>query len=260
MLYKDFSNKVVLVTGGTTGIGYSAAKLFILNGATVVITGSSQREGEMAEAELRRISKDVEFIKVDVAVETFVKNMLASIVRKYGRLDIAFNNAGIEGAWKAIEDTSEDEFDSVIEANLKGTFICCKHEIIQFKKQRTGGVIINTSSWLAKGVSTGSAVYSASKAAVDSLTKSIAVEEASSGIRINNVSPGFIETATSETSLPPEREKTLLQRQVPLGELGKPKEVAELVLWLASSASSYVTGQSILIDGGLAIACHSEPD
>jgi NAD(P)-dependent dehydrogenase (short-subunit alcohol dehydrogenase family) len=252
MQHKDFSNKVVLITGGTSGMGYASARAFVVNGAKVVITGRRAEEGELAASELRRISSDVLFIPADVSKEDQVQAMMERIIKEFGKLDIAHNNAGIEGAWKPLDETSETDFDTLTNVNFKGTWLCCKHEILQFKKQKSAGVIVNTSSWLAKGVLSGSGIYSASKAALDSLTRSVAIENSQFNIRANNINPGYIDTPLSDRMLNDEM-KDHIKKHVPMSRMGKSEEIAELVLWLASDASSYITGETILIDGGLAI-------
>jgi len=252
MQYKDFSNKVALITGGTSGMGYATAKLFIMNGAKVVIAGRREKEGKEAEEELRNISSDVHFIQADVSRDDEVIRLISETVQKFGKLNIAFNNAGIEGAWKIVDETTEDEYNAVMNVNFKGTWLSCKHEILQFKKQNDGGVIINTSSWLSKGIFPGSGLYSASKAALDSLTRSIAVENSKFNIRVNNINPGYIDTPLSDRTTTAELREQM-NKHVPMGRMGKSEEIAELVLWLAGTGSSYVTGENILIDGGLSI-------
>ncbi len=194
MVQEHLKGKVALITGGTTGIGMAAAKLFLKNGVKVVIAGRRKEQGDTALTELKEISRDIHFIPTDVSKSEEVKNLIAETVRIFGRLDIAFNNAGVEGHFAPIDETPEEEFDTVIGINVKGTWLSCKYEIEQFKKQGTGGAIVNTSSWLSRGAFGGSGVYSASKAAVDGLVRVLAVEAASSGIRVNSIQPGYIQT------------------------------------------------------------------
>ncbi len=257
MTQEILKDKIVLITGGTTGIGLATAKLFLESGAKIVIAGRRKEQGHMALKNLRNISPDVYFIQTDVSKSNEIQNLINETVSIYGKLDIAFNNAGIEGNFAPIDETPEEEFDNVFMINTKGVWLSCKYEIEQFKKQETEGIIINTSSWLAKGAVIGSGVYSASKAALDGLTRVLAIETAPFGIRINNIQPGYIHTPMFERFFPNEetREKDIapFKKHAPINRLAKPKEVAELVLWLSSPASSFVTGESILIDGGLAI-------
>ena len=254
MQHKDFSEKVVLIPGGTGSIGYAAARAFILNGAKVVLAGRRVQEGKAAEEELGRITDDVLFVQADVSDEEQVVRLLDKTIERFGRIDIAFNNAGIKGTSRMVEEITEQQFNAVMNGNLKSTWLCCKHEILAFKQQQSKGVIINTSSWLSKATYVGSAMYAASKAAIDSLTRSMAVENAPIGIRINNINPGYIASAAMEGILQRSSEEEQMTHHIPYKRPGKAQEVAELVLWLASGSCSYLTGQTIFIDGGLSIA------
>jgi NAD(P)-dependent dehydrogenase (short-subunit alcohol dehydrogenase family) len=253
MEQSNIENKVVVITGGTSGMGYDTAKLFLQKGAKVVIAGRKIPEGTKAEEELSNISPEIRFIQADVSKEADVKHLIEETVNIFGRLDIAFNNAGVIGEMKPTDLAQADDFDEVIGINLKGAWLCAKYEIIQFKKQQGGGAIINTSSWLAKGVFPGTGIYSASKAGLDGLTRVLAVETAPFGIRVNNINPGFIDTPIMKPHFPDEASKAPLKKQVPLARLGYGEDIAALVVWLGSDSSSYITGQNISIDGGLTI-------
>jgi NAD(P)-dependent dehydrogenase (short-subunit alcohol dehydrogenase family) len=256
MSQKTLNDKVALITGGTTGIGLATAKLYLENGAKLIIAGRRQEQGDKAIKELHKISPSVKFVQTDVSKSLEVQNLIKETVSTYGRLDIAFNNAGIEGRFATIDEQSEKDFDEVVDINFKGVWLSCKYEIEQFKKQGAGGVIVNTSSWLAKGALVGSAIYSASKAALDGMVRALAVETAAAGIRLNNIQPGYIYTPMFDRFFPGENAKQEMEpfkKHAPINRFADPKEVAELVLWLSSPASSFVTGESMLIDGGLAI-------
>ncbi|WP_196934415.1 SDR family NAD(P)-dependent oxidoreductase [Sphingobacterium hungaricum] len=162
--------------------------------------------------ELSGISSNVYFIQTDISKPADVKFLIEETVRIFGKLDIAFNNAGIEGNFAPISEVTEEQFDEVMAINLKGVWLSCKYEIEQFKKQGTAGVIVNTSSWLAKGAFPGSAVYSANKSAIDGLVRALAVETASAGIRINNVQPGYIQTPMFDRFFTDESQKEPLKK------------------------------------------------
>lgn len=256
MTQQTLKGKVVLITGSTTGIGLASATLFLKSGAKVVIAGRRSEQGNAAIKTLQIISPEVRFIQTDVSKSNEIQHLINETVKHFGKLDIAFNNAGIEGQFLKIDETPEEEFDRVMNINTKGVWLACKYEITQFKKQGTGGVIVNTSSWLARGASVGSGVYSASKAALDGLVRALAVETASENIRINNIQPGYIRTPMFDRFFPEENAEEAIEpfkKHAPIGRFAAPEEVAELVLWLSSSASSFITGESMLIDGGLAI-------
>lgn len=256
MTHSNFQGKTVLITGGTTGIGLAAAKLFLKNEAQVVIAGRRNEQGNVALETLRSINDKVHFVQTDVSKSDQVRNLINETVKHFGKLDIAFNNAGIEGKFSTIDNSSEEEFDRVMSINTKGVWLACKYEIEQFKKQGTGGTIVNTSSWLARGASSGSAIYSASKAAIDGLTRALTLETASEGIRINTIQPGYIRTPMFDRFFPGDNAEEAIEpfkKHAPIGRFAAPEEVAELVMWLSSPSASFIMGESILVDGGLAI-------
>jgi NAD(P)-dependent dehydrogenase (short-subunit alcohol dehydrogenase family) len=247
----EAGGKVVIVTGGTSGIGREAAVLFAKQGAKVVVAGRREVEGEETMALIRAEGGEGMFVKTDVAKTGDVQALVQKTVEKFGSLDIAFNNAGIEGAWIPIVDQSEDDWDSTISINLKGVWLCLKYEIRQMLKQGTGGAICNMSSVAGWMGSAGAATYCASKHGVIGLTKSAALETARQGIRVNAVCPAVIETPMGERIFgAPEMRKYALGLH-PIGRFGTPMEIAEAVVWMCSDKASFMTGQSLILDGGL---------
>ncbi|NIG53784.1 SDR family NAD(P)-dependent oxidoreductase [Chitinophaga sp. Cy-1792] len=256
MTNESMKNKVAIVTGGSTGIGLATAALFLQHGMKVTIAGRRQEEGQKALAQLQQISKEVAFIQTDVSVSTQVAQLIDKTVQQFGRLDVIYNNAGIEGQFGLIGDISEENYDQLMAINVKGVWLSTKYAVAQFKRQGGGGAIVNTSSWLARGAFAGSAIYSASKAALDSMTRALAIELAPDGIRVNNVQPGYIQTPMFDRffgGADAEEQKAPLLKHAPLGRFGKPEEIAEMVYWLSCPAASFVTGESIAVDGGLSI-------
>jgi NAD(P)-dependent dehydrogenase (short-subunit alcohol dehydrogenase family) len=251
---KDLENKVTLITGGTTGIGRDTAVLFAKEGAKVAFTGRREAEGNETLALVRAAGGDGLFLKSDVSKASDVESVVQKTVEKYGRLDVAFNNAGVEGQWMPLVDQTEENWDYVHNINLKGLWLCLKYEVQQMLKQGSGGAIVNMSSVAGLMGFAGSGIYVASKHGVLGLTKVAAIEYAPAKIRVNAVCPAVIETPMADRAFAdPESNKRVLAMH-PLGRFGKPVEVAEAVLWLCSDKSSFTTGQYIGIDGGLLTA------
>ena len=247
---RDFEGKVAVVTGGTSGIGRDTAVLFAKAGAKVVIAGRREAEGHETEELVRAEGGDGLFVKTDVSKAVEVEALIKKAVDKFGRLDVAFNNAGIEGAWIPIARQSEADWDRTIEINLKGVWLCLKYEIRQILKQGGGGSIVNMSSVTGLTGGAGAAAYSASKHGVIGLTKSAALETARNGIRINAVCPAVVETPMGERLFgAPAANKYALALH-PIGRFGKPMEIAEAVVWMCSDRASFMTGQSLVLDGG----------
>jgi len=252
----ELAGKVALVTGGTSGIGRDTAVLFAKEGAKVVVTGRREAEGKETLEMMRAAGGDGLFLKGDVAKAAEVEMMVQKTVEKFGRLDIAFNNAGIEGNWVPLVEQSEEDWDRVIDINLKGTWLCLKYEIRQMVKQGGGGTIVNMSSVAGWIGSAGAATYCASKHGVLGLTKTAALENAKDGIRVNAVCPAVIETAMSERAFAdPGVSKFVLSLHA-LGRFGKPREISEAVLWMCSERSSFMTGQWLIMDGGFLAGPH----
>ena len=250
---KELEKKVALITGGTTGIGRDTAVLFAKAGAKVVFSGRREVEGNETLNLVRAAGGDGHFIKSDVSKSADVESLVQKTIEKYGRLDVAVNNAGIEGVWAPLVEQTEENWDQVQNINLKGVWLSMKYEILQMLKQGGGGAIVNMSSVAGLIGAAGAGVYVASKHGVLGLTKSAAIEYAAPGIRVNAVCPAVIETPMAERAFEePEVNKRMLSLH-PLGRFGKPMEVAEAVLCLCSDESSFTTGQYLGINGGLLI-------
>jgi NAD(P)-dependent dehydrogenase (short-subunit alcohol dehydrogenase family) len=246
----ELRGKVAIVTGGTSGIGREAAVLFAKAGVTVVVAGRREAEGKETIELVRAAGGDGLFVKTDVSLAAEVQALVQKTVEKFGRLDIAFNNAGIEGVLVPIVEQSEEDWDRTIDINLKGVWLCLKHEIRQMLKQGGGGAIVNMASVAGLIGSPGFATYCASKHGVMGLTKSAALETARSGIRINVVCPAVIETPMGERIFGGADIRPYAVGLHPIGRFGKPMEIAEAVVWMCSDRASFMTGQSLVLDGG----------
>ena len=247
---RELEDKIGLITGGTSGIGRDTAVLFAKAGAKVVVAGRREAEGEETVELIRAAGSEGMFVKTDVSKASQVEALIQTIVEKFGRLDAAFNNAGIEGVWVPILKQSEEDFDRTIDVNLKGVWLCLKYEIKQMIKQGGGGAIVNMASITGLVGSAGAAAYSASKHGVIGLTKAAALETARSGIRVNAVCPGAIETSMADRLFGAPQVNKYVKSCHPIGRFGRPSEVAEAVIWMCSDRSSFMTGQSLVLDGG----------
>jgi len=246
----ELEGKVALVTGGTSGIGRDTAILFAKARANVVVAGRRELEGSQTVELIRAAGGDGLFVQTDVSKASEVETLVQKAVEKFGRLDIAFNNAGIEGVWVPIIQQSEEDWDRTIDINLKGVWLCLKYEIRQMLKQGVGGAIVNMASITGLVGGAGAAAYSASKHGVIGLTKSAALETARSRIRINAVCPAVVETSMGERLFgAPAVHKYVLSCH-PMGRFGRPSEIAEAVVWMCSDRASFMTGQSMVLDGG----------
>lgn len=247
----QFNGKVALVTGGGSGIGRATALAFAQHGAKVVVVDLDEAAGEETAALARAANTDALFVRADVSQRADVEAMVRAAVDQYGRLDIAHNNAGISGAQAPLADYPEEVWDQVIAVNLKGVWLCMKHEL-QHMLQHGGGVIVNTSSAAAglKGSRNVSA-YVASKHGIVGLTRAAALEYARSNVRINAVCPGTIHTAMIDRFAGgDERILDQFAEGEPVGRLGTPEDVASAVLWLCSDGAGFVTGATLAVDGG----------
>jgi len=246
---RQFAGRVVLVTGGNAGIGRATAAEFARQGAQVVVSGRREKEGRAVVAEIEASGGEAIFIKTDVSKESDVKAMIERTLAKFGRLDCAFNNAGIEQALTPLPDQTEETYDQIMDINVKGVWLSLKHEIPAMLKTGGGAVVNNASIAGLLGFAT-APVYVASKHAVVGLTKAVALEYAKQNVRVNAVAPGAIETRMFHDFATAPEVKQMLESAHPIGRIGQPQEVASAVLWLCSAGASFVTGQIVPIDGG----------
>jgi NAD(P)-dependent dehydrogenase (short-subunit alcohol dehydrogenase family) len=246
----ELEGKVGLVTGGTSGIGRETAVLFAKAGAKVVVAGRREVQGNETIEIVRAAGGDALFVKSDISKAADVETLIQKVVERFGRLDIAFNNAGVEGVQAPIVRQSEEDWDRTIAINLKGVWLSLKYEIRQMLKQGGGGAIVNMASIIGLIGTAGVAAYSASKHGVIGLTKTAALENAKSGIRINAVCPGFTETPMADRIFRAPTVRKYVANCHPIGRFGRPAEIAEAVVWMCSDRASFMTGQSLVLDGG----------
>jgi NAD(P)-dependent dehydrogenase (short-subunit alcohol dehydrogenase family) len=248
-----FQDKVVLVTGATSGIGKVCALAFAREGARVVVVGRRLEEGEKTVKQIKDEGGEAFFIQTDVSQSQEVMNMVALTIETYGRLDCAFNNAGISGdALMPTADHSEENWDTVMSINLKGVWLCMKYQIPEMLKHG-GGAIVNNSSIYGLAASTvGHVPYAVSKHGVIGLTKTAAFEYAKQGIRVNAICPGYTHTEMVDSALQalPDLFEKVLANDIPMGRIAEVEEIANAVLWLSSDEASFVTGQALAPDGG----------
>ena len=240
---------VVLITGALTGIGRAAALAFAAEGSRIVVSGRREEAGQALAAELRGLGAEAEFVRADVRHEDDVLALVDRTVELFGRLDAAVNTAGTEGQLGPVTEQSTDSYAATFDTNVLGTLLSMKHELRVMEPQGSGS-IINISSTYGHLGARGAAVYSASKHAVEGLTKSAALEVAGSGVRVNAVAPGPVETAMLNRFTGSAERKAGLVAGVPLQRVGEPDEIANAIVFLASSRSSFTTGQVLSVDGG----------
>lgn len=249
---KSFTDKVVLVTGGTSGIGRATALAFAQEGANVVVVGRRETEGKETVALLKQTGGHGLFVQADVSVEEQIAFAVARTIEVFGGLHFAFNNAGVFPPTASITETPTDAIDLTLSVNVRGIALCMKHEIPAILKFG-GGSIVNTASFLGIKALPGSAIYNASKFAVIGLTRSAAVEFASQGVRINAVCPGVIDTPMNEEMRAEENGRNFLNGLQPMKRTGRPEEIAAAVLYLCSPGAGFITGTTLSVDGGITI-------
>jgi NAD(P)-dependent dehydrogenase (short-subunit alcohol dehydrogenase family) len=243
------SNPVVLITGALTGIGRAAAVAFAKKGAKVVVAGRRDEAGKALVEELRAFGTEAEFINADVRKEDDVRALVDKTVARFGRLDVAVNNAGTDGKVGPITDQTAESYAATFDTNVLGVILSVKHEVRAMQGQRSG-TIINISSTYGHEGAAGASIYAGSKHAVEGVTKSVALEVAKSGLRVNAVAPGPTDTGmvTRFTGTPENR--AALVAGVPMARLGRAEELANAIVFLASDEASYITGHILNVDGG----------
>jgi NAD(P)-dependent dehydrogenase (short-subunit alcohol dehydrogenase family) len=244
------SNPVVLITGALTGIGRAAAIAFARKGAKVVVSGRRDEAGKALVKELRALGSEAEFINADVRKEDDVRAMVDKTVARFGRLDVAVNNAATEGQVGSITDQTAESFAATFETNVLGVVLSMKHEVRVMQGQGSGSIINISSTYGHKGAAFAS-IYVGAKHAVEGITKSVALELAKSGIRVNAVAPGPTDTGMLTRFTGTAENKAALVRQVPLDRLGLSEEVADGILFIASDGAKWVTGEVLNVDGGM---------
>ena len=245
------SDQIVLITGALTGIGRAAALAFAKEGASVVVSGRKDAEGKALEAELLALGAKTAFIRADVREENEVRNLIDKTVARFGRLDVAVNNAGTEGKPGPVTEQTAESYAATFDTNVLGTLLSMKHELRVMLPQGSGS-IVNISSTYGHQGARGASIYAASKHAVEGLTKSAALEAAAAGVRVNAVAPGPTETAMLNRFTGTAERKAALTAGVPLGRVGEPEEIARVIVFIASKGASFLTGQIVGVDGGKA--------
>ena len=240
---------VVLITGALTGIGRATALAFAREGARIVVSGRRDEAGHALTEELRRLGVEAEFIRADVRHEGDVRDLIDKTVTRFGRLDAAVNNAGTEGKAGPVTEQTPESYAATFDTNVLGVLLSMKHEMRVMQAQRSGS-IVNLSSTMGQRGAPGASLYTASKHAVEGLTKSAALEGAASGIRVNAIAPGPVETGMLNRFTGTAERKAALAAGVPLKRVGTPEEIADAIAFVASDKASFITGQIIRVNGG----------
>jgi NAD(P)-dependent dehydrogenase (short-subunit alcohol dehydrogenase family) len=243
------SHPIVLITGALTGIGRASALAFAREGANVVVSGRRDDAGAALVSELRALGAEAEFIRADVRHEDDVRKLVDQTVARFGRLDVAVNNAGTEGKPGPVTDQTAESYASTFDTNVLGVLLSMKHELRVMQAQGSGS-IVNLSSTMGQRGASGASLYTASKHAVEGLTKSAALEAAAFGVRVNAVAPGPVETAMLDRFTGSSERKAGLVAGVPLKRAGRPEEIADAIVFASSAKASFITGQIISVNGG----------
>jgi NAD(P)-dependent dehydrogenase (short-subunit alcohol dehydrogenase family) len=241
---------VILITGALTGIGRAAALAFARKGATVVVTGRRDEAGKALAEELRGLGAEAEFINADVRNEDDVRALVDETVARFGRLDVAVNNAGTEGQVGPITDQTAQTYAATFDTNVLGVLLSLKHQVRVMQQQGSGN-IVNISSTNGHRGAAGASVYVGSKHAVEGITKSVALEVAKAGIRVNAVAPGATDTGMLTRFAGTPQNKAALVERIPLARLGRTEELADAIVFIASDQASYITGHVLTVDGGM---------
>ncbi|KJK23220.1 MFS transporter [Burkholderiaceae bacterium 16] len=243
------THPVVLITGALTGIGRATALAFARDGALVVVSGRHDGEGQKLAAELRKLGAEAQFFKSDVRHEDEVRSLADDTVARFGRLDVAVNAAGTEGAFAPVTELTPENYAATFDTNVLGTLLCVKHEMRVMLAQGSGS-IVNISSTMGERGAANASLYTASKHAVEGLTKSAALEGAASGVRVNAIAPGPVQTAMLDRLTGSADRKAAFLASVPLKRAGTPEEIADAIVFIASGKATFITGQIIRVNGG----------